>query len=59
LIYIKVWSQININDAPPNSLKDPNVGPRAKQWKKERIEARFVICSISRVGAHVGASRWD
>jgi hypothetical protein len=24
-----------ISDAPPNSLRDPNVGSRVKQWNKK------------------------
>jgi hypothetical protein len=31
-------------DAPPNFSKDPNVGPRTKQWKKKIIGA----CSLTR-----------
>jgi len=43
-------------DAPPNSLKDPNVVPRTKQQKKKKIGACSLIHNISRVGGCVGAS---
>jgi hypothetical protein len=36
----EVEENTNINvldDAPPNSLRDPNVGPKTKQQKKKKI----------------------
>jgi hypothetical protein len=44
---------------PPNSLRDPKVGPQAKQQKKKRVGASSLTHSTSGVGGHVGASRWD
>jgi len=46
-------------DAPPNSLRDPKVGPKAKQWKKNKVGARSLTCNISGVGGRVGAPGWD
>jgi hypothetical protein len=40
-------------DAPPNSFKDPNVGSIVKQWKKKRVEARFIARNTLRIGARV------
>jgi hypothetical protein len=39
-------------DTPPNSLRDPNVGPKVKHRKKKRIGACFLAHSTSRVGGH-------
>jgi len=36
-------------NVPPNSLRDPNVGPRVKQRKKKKIGACSLIRSTSRV----------
>jgi hypothetical protein len=44
---------------PPNTLKDPIVGLRVKQWKKKIMRACFLIHNILRVGGRVGALRWD
>jgi len=44
---------------PPNSSKDAMVGPRVKQLKKKRVEARSLTRSTSGVGRHVGAPGWD
>jgi len=44
---------------PPNSSKDPKVGPKTKQWKKKKVEARSLTRSTSRVGERVGALGWD
>jgi hypothetical protein len=44
---------------PPNSLRNPNVGPKTKQWKKEKVGSCSLIRSISRVGRHARAPRWD
>jgi len=46
-------------DAPPNSLRDLNVGPKAKQWKKEKVGARSLTRSTSRVGGCTKAPGWD
>jgi len=32
---------------PPNSLRDPNVGPKTKQWKKKKIGAYSLIHGTS------------
>jgi hypothetical protein len=47
------------DDAPLNSLRNPNVGPRMKQWKNKRIRARSFACNILGVGGHVKALGWD
>jgi len=47
------------DDAPLNSLRNPNVGPRMKQWKNKRIGARSFACNILGVGGHVKALGWD
>jgi len=44
---------------PPNSSRDPKVGPRVKQLKKKRVEACSLTRSTSGVGGHVGAPGWD
>ncbi len=46
-------------DVFPNSLKDPKVGPRAKQWKKKRVGARSLTYKTARVGGRVGVPGWD
>jgi hypothetical protein len=48
-----------LNDVPPNSLRNQNVGSKSKQWKKNKIKAHFLTHSISKVRGHVGAPRWD
>jgi hypothetical protein len=47
------------SDAPPNFLRNPNVGPKAKQWKKKKVGPRFLTHNTSGVGGHVGALGWD
>jgi hypothetical protein len=45
----------------PNYLRNPNVGPKAKQWKKKKVGACFLAFSTLKVGRHVRASmrlRW-
>jgi len=44
---------------PPNSLRDLNVDPKMKQWKKKRIRACSQNYTISRVGGCVGVLGWD
>jgi hypothetical protein len=46
-------------DAPPNSLKDPNVGFEMKQWKKKGVGACSLAYSTCGVKKYVRASRWD
>jgi hypothetical protein len=41
-----------IYDVPPNSLRNPNVGLRTKQYKKKIIGACSLICNILGVGGH-------
>jgi len=47
------------NDVPPNSLKDPNVNPRAEQYIKKRVMAHSLIRNILKVGKCAKASKWD
>jgi hypothetical protein len=50
---------IEINsDAPPSSLMDSIASPKVKTTEGERIGARFLVRSISRVERHVGALGW-
>jgi hypothetical protein len=46
---------------PPNSSRDPKVGPKAKQQKKKKkkVRAHSLIRNTSRVKGHVGALGWD
>jgi hypothetical protein len=44
---------------PQTFLKNPNVGMKVKQWKKNKIEACSFVCNTSRVGKCVGILRWD
>jgi hypothetical protein len=46
-------------NAPPNSSRDPSVGPKTKQRKKKIVGAHSLTYNISGVGGHVGAPRWD
>jgi hypothetical protein len=46
-------------DTPLNSSRDPKVGPRAKQQKKKKVGACFLIHSISGVRGFAGALGWD
>jgi hypothetical protein len=46
-------------DMPPNSLKNPSVGPRAKQRKKKKVGAHSLTCSTSGIGGHAIALGWD
>jgi hypothetical protein len=46
-------------DAPPNSSRDPKVGPRAKQQKKKKVWACSLTHNTSGVGRCVGVLRWD
>jgi hypothetical protein len=51
--------QKNINDMPPNSLRNPNVVQRMKQWKKKKVGAHSLACNTSGVRRCVGALGWD
>ncbi len=44
-----------IIDAPPNSLKDPKVGPKMKQWKKKKFHAHSLAHSTSGIRRCAGA----
>jgi hypothetical protein len=44
---------------PPNSFRDPNVGPRMKQQKKKKVKACSIIESTCGIGGHAGVPRWD
>jgi hypothetical protein len=46
-------------DTPPNSSRDPKVGPRAKQQKKKRVGAHSLTHNTSKVGRHAEALGWD
>jgi len=48
-----------MGDMPPNSSKDPKVGPKMKQQKKKRIGAHSLTRSTLGVGGRVGALGWD
>jgi hypothetical protein len=34
-----------VDDAPPNSFRNPNVGPKMKQWKKKIVGAHSLTCN--------------
>ncbi len=51
--------QRRIYDVPPNSSRDPKVGPKMKEWKKKKIGARSLTHNTSGVGGCDGAPRWD
>ncbi len=53
---MKTRSKIH-NDAPPNDLRNPNVGPKMKQPKK--IKAHSLAHNTFRVEKHVITLRWD
>jgi len=44
---------------PANSLRDPNVGPKMKQWKKKKIGAHSLTHGTSGVGGCVTVLGWD
>jgi len=44
---------------PPNSSRDPKMGPKEKQQKKKKIGACSLTHNTLRVGGHVRASGWD
>jgi hypothetical protein len=44
---------------PPNSSRDPKVGPKTKQHKKKKVEARSLTHITSGVGGCAGNPRWD
>jgi len=44
---------------PPNSSRDPKVGRRMKQQKKNKVGAHSLTCSILGVGECAGALGWD
>jgi hypothetical protein len=47
----KLKTQLNMaSDVPPNSLRNPNVGPRVKQQKQKKIKACSLVRNTSRVG---------
>jgi hypothetical protein len=45
-----------IFDMPPNSSRDPKVGPKVKQRKKKRVGACSLTHNTLGVRGHVGAS---
>jgi hypothetical protein len=45
-----------MHDTPPSSLKDPTVGPRTKQWKKQIFGAHSLTRNTLRVRGHARAS---
>jgi hypothetical protein len=54
------WTYLGLHgDAPPNSLRDPIVGPKANHWKKKRIVAHSLTHNTLGVGRCPGAPRWD
>jgi hypothetical protein len=48
-----------LNDASPNSLRDPNVGFKTKQQRKKKVETHSLIRNILKVKGHLGVSKWD
>ncbi len=46
-------------DVPPNSSRDPKVGPRPKQWKKKKIGEHSLTRNTLGVGGRVRALGWD
>jgi hypothetical protein len=51
---------LNISSGmPPNSSRDPKVGPKMKQWKKKWVDANSLTQSTLRIGGYVGALGWD
>jgi hypothetical protein len=44
---------------PPNSSKDPKVGPKVKQQKNKKVGACFLTRTTSGVGGRARAPRWD
>jgi hypothetical protein len=59
LIVVVSNVKLQFSDMPPNSSKDPKVGPRVKQWKKKRVKARSLTRNILGVGGCDGALGWD
>ncbi len=47
------------SDAPPNSLRNPNVDPKSKQWKNKKVGALTLTWNTLNVGGHVRAPKWD
>jgi hypothetical protein len=47
------------SDVPPNSLKDPNVGPKTKQHKKKKVGAHSLTCNTLGVRRHARVLGWD
>jgi hypothetical protein len=45
-----------MHDTPPSSLRDPNVGPRTKQWKEQIFGAHFLTRNTLGVRVHARAS---
>jgi hypothetical protein len=56
---IKIYIHYTNYDMPPNSSKDPKVGPRTKHRKKKRVRAHSLIGNISGVGGRARAPGWD
>ncbi len=46
-------------DVPPNSLKDPNVGSKAKKQKKKLVWAHLLTYNTLGVGRHADVLGWD
>jgi hypothetical protein len=45
----KTLVSFSLVDTPPNFLRNPNVGPKVKQWKRKKIKAHYLTYSISKV----------
>jgi hypothetical protein len=54
-----IFIGITFANAPPSSLRNPNVGPKMKQWKKKKVKAHSLTRNTSRVRGHAGALGWD
>jgi hypothetical protein len=46
--------KVGLRHAPPNSLKDQNVGPKMKQRKNKIIGACSLTCNTLKVGGYAG-----
>jgi hypothetical protein len=47
------------NDAPSNSLRDPNAGSEMKQWKKKGVEAHSLARNTFGAGGCVRTLGWN
>jgi len=43
---------------PPNSSRDPKLGPKLKEWKKKKVGAHSLTHSTLGIKRHAKAPRW-